>query len=457
MTFETINPATGKTIQSYKFMTNDEIEQILNDGHRTFLEWRKTAFSDRAKKMIKAAEYLSDNKQTLSELITEEIGKLPNESTAEIEKCALVCKYFAENAEKFLAPRPVKTESSKSFVTYNPLGIVLAIMPWNFPFWQVFRFAAPSLMAGNAAVLKHSVNTMGCALAIEKVFKESGFPSDLFRTLSADGEMIDNLIKHQKIAAATLTGSIRTGSIVAKEAGSALKKVVLELGGSDPYIILEDADLDNAAELIMKGRMQNSGQSCISPKRILVMKPIMKRFQELMLEKIGNYTIDVTKDKEGMKKIAPMARKDLRESLHKQVTESVAKGAVLLKGGVLPDGPGFYYPPTLLVDVKKGMPAYDDELFGPVVVLIEVNNEQEAIQIANGTRFGLGAGIFTQNIEHGLKIASHDLEAGSCFVNDFVKSDPRLPFGGIKSSGFGRELSEEGIKEFVNIKTVVVK
>ncbi len=453
MTFETINPATGKTINTYKLMTNDEIENILDDGHRTFLEWRKTTFSDRAKKMKQTAEYLSDNKQNLSALITEEMGKLPTESTAEIEKCALGCNYFAENAEKFLSPRPVKTDSSKSFVTYNPLGVILAIMPWNFPFWQVFRFAAPSLMAGNGAVLKHSPNTMGCALAIEKVFEASGFPKELFRTLIVGGEAIDGFIKHPKIAAVTLTGSVHTGSIVAKEAGAALKKVVLELGGSDPYIILEDADLNNAADLILKGRMQNSGQSCIAPKRILVMKPIMKRFQELMLENIGNYTIGEAKD--GLKKIAPMARKDLREALHKQVMESVEKGAILLRGGVLPEGLGFYYPPTLLANVKKGMPAYEDELFGPVVSLIEVNNEEEAIQVANGTRFGLGAGIFTQNIDRGLKIASHDLEAGSCFVNGFVKSDPRLPFGGIKSSGFGRELSEEGIKEFVNVKTVV--
>lgn len=463
MAITTINPTTGKTLTTYNTMTTSEVESILEKNHQAFLQWRKTDYTDRARKMKSASQYLLDNKKSFSAIITEEMGKIPKESEAEIEKCALACKYFSENAETFLAPRSIKTEKTKkSYVTYNPLGTVLAIMPWNYPFWQVFRFAAPALMAGNAAILKHSPNTTGSALAIEKIFKETNFPKDLFRTVIVDDKEIDKFISHPRIAAVTLTGSVHTGTIVAREAGNALKKVVLELGGSDPYIILEDADLNIASEIVVRGRMQNLGQSCISPKRILIVKSIFDEFKDIVMTKMKNYSIDKDSSinfEKGheIKQLAPMARKDLRDHLHSQVKDSVEKGATLLQGGFLPEGPGFYYPPTILSDIKQGMPAYEEELFGPVISLIEVKDEQQAIEVANNTRFGLGAAVFTQDLARGERIATEEIEAGACFVNDGVKSDPRLPFGGIKSSGFGRELSEEGIKEFVNIKTVVIK
>lgn len=455
MSIQTIDPATGQEIASYPLMSTAEVERIIENSHQAYLDWHKVLFQERAKKMQKISEILLKDKDTFAQLISQEMGKLIPLAQGEIEKCALACRYFAENAEKLLAPRFIKTEMHKSYVTYNPLGVVLAIMPWNFPFWQVFRFAAPTLMAGNAAILKHSPNTTGCSLAIEKIFIEADFPLNVFRSIVVEDKAVESIIKNPKIAAVSLTGSPRAGRLVAAAAGSVLKKVVLELGGSDPYIVLEDADLEQAAEAIVTGRMQVSGQSCIAPKRILAVNSIREEFEKLILKKLIDYQINDPKDPKN--KLGPVARKDLRDNLHKQVQESVKKGAKLLCGGDIPNFPGFYYPATVLTEVKPGMPAFDEELFGPVITFIDVKDELEAIRIANITDYGLGAAIFTKDLERGEDIAKNQLQSGSCFVNDFVKSDPRLPFGGIKNSGFGRELSEEGIKEFVNIKTVVVK
>lgn len=454
MSIQTINPASGQKITTYPIMSKSEIDEIIQKSHEAFLKWRKSEFSERAAKMKEVAKVLLKNKETYAQLISEEMGKLPQAGHAEIEKCALCCNYFAEHAEKFLSPKKIETEMRRSYVNYNPLGVILSIMPWNFPFWQLFRFAAPNIMAGNVTILKHAAITTGCGLAIEKIFTEAGFETNILKAIIVENKDIESIIHHPKIAGVTFTGSTRAGRVVASQAGSALKKVVLELGGSDPYIILEDADLEQAAELIVGSRMHVTGQSCIAPKRILAVEPIRAQFEQLILKKLEQFVMGDPKNPKTT--IGPLARQDLRDNLHKQVQESISKGAKAMMGGVVPENTGFYYPPTVLTNVKKGMPAYDEELFGPVLTFIDVKDEQEAIRIANDTPYGLGAGVFTKDLERGQKIAANELNAGSCFVNSIVKSDPRLPFGGIKASGLGRELSEEGIKEFVNIKTVVV-
>lgn len=455
MSIQTVNPATGKVIKTYEEMSEKEVDKIIDQCHKAFLSWRQKSFDERGKKMKKVAELLKKNKDKYAKIITEEMGKVYSAAQAEIEKCAWVCDHFAEHAKEYLSPRPVKTEMQKSYVTYTPLGIVFAIMPWNFPFWQVFRFSAPALMAGNAALLKHAPISTGAGLAIEDIYKKAGMPKNLFKTLILDNEGAAKVIANPKVAAVTLTGSERAGATVGAEAARSLKKVVLELGGSDPYVILEDADLEKAAEAAVSSRLNNTGQVCIAAKRLIVVKPVLEKFQELVLKKLDRYKMgDPMDDKNNF---GPMAREDLRKELHKQVEESVKKGAKLLAGGQLPALEGYFYPPTALTNVKKGMPAYDDELFGPVITFIEAKNEKEAIQIANDSKYGLAAAVFTKNLERGEKIASEGIEAGTCYVNEYVKSDPRLPFGGIKRSGFGRELSAEGIREFVNIKTIAVQ
>ncbi len=450
-----INPATGEDIKSYIEMNKKEIEEIISFSHEAFLVWRETDFALRSLKMKMAAEILRSKKEELGRLMTLEMGKPILQSKSEIEKCAWVCDYYAENAEKFLIDQIVETDASKSFVSYQPLGVVLAVMPWNFPFWQVFRFAAPCLMAGNAAVLKHSSNVTGCALAIENIFKEAGFVENLFRTLVVSSKRITEIIVNRYIKAVTLTGSVTAGKSVAALAGASLKKTVLELGGSDPYLVLEDADLNLAAQTCVNSRLINGGQSCIAAKRFIVVEKIYDEFEKLFLEnmkmkKMGD-PLDERND------LGPQARVDLRDELHIQVKKSIKLGAKLLLGGFIPETAGAYYPPTILSEVRPGMPAYDEELFGPVAALIKVKNEKEAVEAANDSVFGLGAAVFTSDKIRGEKIAREKIDAGSCFVNEFVKSDPRLPFGGIKESGYGRELSSFGIKEFVNIKTVYVK
>jgi succinate-semialdehyde dehydrogenase/glutarate-semialdehyde dehydrogenase len=452
---KSINPATEEEIKSYSEMGKEETNRIIINTDKAFELWKRTSFIQRADKMRSAGEILRKRKEILSRLMTMEMGKPIVQSRGEIDKCALVCDYFAENSEKFLQDEKVETEAANSFITYQPIGVILAIMPWNFPFWQVFRFAAPNLMAGNAGVLKHSSNVTGCGLAIEDIFKEAGFPEDLFRTLVIPSKDVEGIIKHDKIKAVTLTGSTGAGKSVAGIAGSVLKKSVLELGGSDPYLILEDADLESAADICVNSRLINSGQSCIAAKRFIVVKRVHDKFEELFVEKMRAKIMgDPLKEETD---IGPQARNDLREELHKQVMKSVKYGAKALTGGKIPEGRGAFYPPTVLVNVQPEMPAYKEELFGPVAALIKAKDEKDAIRIANDTVFGLGAAVFTQDITRGERIAREELNAGNCFVNDFVKSDPRLPFGGVKESGYGRELSELGIKEFVNIKTVYRK
>jgi succinate-semialdehyde dehydrogenase/glutarate-semialdehyde dehydrogenase len=386
--------------------------------------------------------------------MAEEMGKPVRDGVAEVQKCAVGCDYYAENAEHFLAPEIAKTEARKSFVAFRPLGIVLAVMPWNFPFWQVFRFAAPGLMAGNAAVLKHASNVPGCALAIEQAFRKAGFPENLFRTLMIGSRSVDTVIEHPLIRAATLTGSGPAGRAVASKAGALLKKTVLELGGSDPYLVLDDADLDLAAKVGAKGRLVNSGQSCIAAKRFIVVEKVRRQFEELFVSqmsavKVGDPLGDNTQ-------MGPLARHDLRDTVHRQVEGSIAKGARCLLGGTIPNSRGAYYPPTVLTDVSKGMPAFDEEVFGPVAAVVPVKDEEQAIETANDSPFGLGGGVFTRDLARGEHIAAELIDSGMVFVNEHVSSDPRLPFGGIKESGYGRELSHYGIKEFVNIKTVYV-
>jgi succinate-semialdehyde dehydrogenase/glutarate-semialdehyde dehydrogenase len=454
MALQTINPANGETLATYEEMASREVQSIIADAHRAYLGWRATSFRERAALMRNAAEVLRGGARDYARLMAEEMGKPIRDGIAEAQKCAVGCDYYAENAERFLAPEPVKTEARKSFVAFNPLGVVLAVMPWNFPFWQVFRFAAPGLMAGNAAVLKHASNVPGCALAIEQVFRKAGFPEHLFRTLLIGSKEVAAVIEHPLVRAVTLTGSGPAGRSVASKAGAMLKKTVLELGGSDPYLVLEDADLELAAAVSARGRLLNAGQSCIAAKRFIVVDKIRPRFEELFVKrlsaaKVGDPMSDDTE-------IGPLARHDLRDALHDQDERSIAKGARCLLGGKIPANRGAFYPPTVLTDVVKGMAAYEEELFGPVAAVIPVKDEEAAIAAANDSVFGLGGSILTSDLSRGERIAVERIESGSVFVNEVVRSDPRLPFGGVKESGYGRELSSYGIREFVNIKTVYV-
>jgi succinate-semialdehyde dehydrogenase/glutarate-semialdehyde dehydrogenase len=435
-------------------MNPDQIEAIIRAAHEESLEWRRTSFDQRATLMRRAAEVLLERVESYAGLMAREMGKPVRDGRAEVEKCAWVCQYYAEHAEGFLADETIETDASKSFVTYQPLGVILAVMPWNFPFWQVFRFAAPGLMAGNAAVLKHASNVPGCGLAIEEVFHEAGFPAALFRALLIGSGSVEAVIRNPTVKAVTLTGSVPAGRAVAEVAGSEIKKTVLELGGSDPYLILSDADVTAAAATCATSRLINSGQSCIAAKRFVVVQEHVEEFQKAF--KAQMEAVQMGDPLQEEIELGPQARHDLRDELHRQVQESLEAGAELILGGEIPEGPGAYYPATILGKVKKGMPAYDEELFGPVAAIIPVKDDDEAVRAANDSNFGLGAAVFTRDRERGERIAAEKLEAGACFVNAFVRSDPRLPFGGVKWSGYGRELSRQGIQEFVNIKTVYI-
>jgi succinate-semialdehyde dehydrogenase/glutarate-semialdehyde dehydrogenase len=424
-------------------------------ARKAFEDWRQTSFADRSKVLHKAAEILRARKDEFARLMTEEMGKTLTDGRAEVEKCAVNCDWFADHAEEYLANEPVDFDGDEAFVTFNPLGIVLAVMPWNFPFWQVFRAAAPALMAGNGMLLKHASNVPGCALAIEEVLHQAGVPHDLFRTLLLPSREVEAMIKDDNIAAITLTGSVAAGRSVATAAGSVLKKCVLELGGSDAYVILEDADVEAAAKVAATARMVNGGQSCIAGKRFIVVRSILEPFEKAMVEAMRAYEMD-DPAKEGTK-LGPMQSAKARDEIHRQVTQSVERGARLLLGGKVPDKPGAWYPATVLSDVRPGQPAHDEEVFGPVAAIIAAEDEADAIRIANASEFGLGSGVLTADLDRGRRIASQELEAGLSFVNENVRSDPRAPFGGVKHSGYGRECSGYGIKEFVNIKTVHVK
>lgn len=455
MSINSINPANGQVYKSFQTHTSQEVSKIIAGTHQAWEKWRETPYSFRSKLLLAVAKILRSRKEDLAILMALEMGKPLKGGRAEIEKCADVCEYYAKNAEQFLKDEPVDTDASKSYVSFQPLGIVLAIMPWNFPFWQVFRFLAPVLMAGNAALLKHASNVFGCAMEIENIISEAGFPENLLRSLLIPGNEVDQVIENPLVQAISLTGSTEAGKKVAAKAASILKKSVLELGGSDAYLILADADLELAAESCVNSRLINSGQSCIAAKRFIVVKSIEKRFTELFRQKMAAKVMGDPMDNNT--DIGPQARPDLRDELHQQVLNSIKLGAKCILGGELPATGYSFYPPTILTEVKKGMPAYEEELFGPVAAIISAEDEEEAIQIANDTLFGLGAAVFTTDLKRGEEIASKRLEAGSCFVNALVRSDPRLPFGGIKQSGYGRELGLYGIKEFVNIKTIYIK
>jgi succinate-semialdehyde dehydrogenase/glutarate-semialdehyde dehydrogenase len=453
MKIEGFNPANEERIYAYEEFTAEQVEAVLAESHQTFLQWRKTSLAERSALMKQAAALLRKPKNGFAELMATEMGKPLAQGKGEVEKCAVGCDFFAEHAAGFLQ-RENGATPFRSFVCYEPIGVLLAIMPWNFPFWQVFRAAVPAIMAGNAIVLKHASNVFGCALAIEEIFRQAGFPRGLFRTLLIGSKRALPLVSHSAIAAITLTGSTPAGQAVASAAGRALKKTVLELGGSDPYVILADADLEQAAETCAASRLINSGQSCIAAKRFIVAEAVLEEFQKLFVERMASRKMGDPFG-EGVN-IGPMARRDLRDSLHEQVEKTVSQGAKLLLGGKIPASRGAFYPATVLGNVRKGMTAFDEETFGPVAAVVAAKDEEEAIQLANDSSFGLGAAVFTRDKARGEEIAATRLEAGNCFVNSYVQSDPRLPFGGIKQSGFGRELSSFGIREFVNIKTVAV-
>ncbi len=453
--FRSINPATGEVVATYSPHSTEEVNDIVEQTQSAWLKWKDTSFAERSALMRMAGDVLENRKEKYARLMVLEMGKTLKQARAEVEKCALVCRYYADHAEGFLSDELIETEATRSFITYNPLGVVLAVMPWNFPFWQVFRFAAPALMAGNGALLKHASNVMGCAMTIEEVFRDAGFPENIFRSLRIKGNEVTPVVENRLVKAVTLTGSVGAGSAVAKKAGEMIKKTVLELGGSDPYIVLEDADLEKAAETCVTSRLINAGQSCIAAKRFIVVDAVYEKFEQLFTEIMKDKKMGDPFDEDI--DLGPQAQDSLRDELHDQVLKSIEKGAKCLLGGYIPDREGAWYPPTVLAGIKPGMPAYEEELFGPVAALIRAEDEADAIRIANDSVFGLGAAVFTNDKKRGERIAASQLNAGCCFVNDFVKSDPRLPFGGVGESGYGRELSYHGIREFVNVKTVWVK
>lgn len=452
---KSVNPATGETVRVYEQHSEKGVDKIINSVDRAWQQWRNVTFFHRGQMMQNLASLLRSKKDELARLMAIEMGKVLREGIAEIEKCAWACEYYAIHAEDFLENETIATDFSKSYISYQPLGVILGIMPWNFPYWQVFRFAAPTVMGGNTVVLKHASNVPGCAVAIEDLFREAGFPDNVFRTLLIGSDKVEKVIRHPAVRAVSLTGSTPAGKSVAAIAGGELKKCVLELGGSDPYLVLEDANLEEAAAICTTGRLVNAGQSCIGAKRFIVVENVYSGFLEHFANEMNKATFGDPCDHDVT--MGPLARANLRDDLHRQVSASVTKGAEVIIGGEIPALKGAYYPPTILENVAPGMPAWEEELFGPVASVIRVKNEKEAISVANATNFGLGAAVFSKNLQKAEMIAEKQLQAGCCFVNDFVKSDPRLPFGGIRESGFGRELSSFGIREFMNIKSVVVK
>lgn len=448
-----VNPATGKMIKEFKEEKIEDVKKKIDNAHQEFLEWKDVSFFHRRKLMLNAAEVLRNSADKYGRIMTEEMGKPIAQSKAEIEKCAWVCSYYADTAANMLEVTNIKTDASDSYVRYDPLGVILGIMPWNFPLWQVFRFAVPTVMAGNAAVLKHASNVPQCSLAIEEVFRKAGFPENLFQSLLIGSSVVEQVIAHPHIQAVSLTGSEGAGKSAAQTAGKYLKKCVLELGGSDPFIVFADADIEQAAENAVKSRMQNTGQSCIAAKRFILVKEIADKFIDLFIAKIKGLKVGDPLDEATT--IGPIAREDLLNDIQKQVDKSVEMGANVLLGGMRIEREGSYYEPTVISNLKKGMPVYDEEVFGPVASIIIAQDEEDAIRLGNDTPYGLGANLWTKDLNKARSLACR-IDAGSVFINGMVKSDPRLPFGGVKISGYGRELSHYGIKEFVNVKTVWV-
>jgi len=454
MNLKSINPANLTLIAEYTQDSDSLIQTKLDNSNFAFLHWRTTNFEHRKILMLACQNILLDNKQNYAELISLEMGKHISESLLEIDKCAWLCEYYAKQSEGFLSNLTITTDASESYVSYEPLGPILSIMPWNFPFWQVFRFAVPTIMAGNSALLKHASNVTGCSKAIENIFLKAGFPQFLFQSLLIGSEKVEEVINHKHIKAVALTGSEKAGSLVASQAGNCIKKVVLELGGSDPFIVLRDADLEEAAKMAVKSRFINNGQSCIAAKRFFIENSIYEDFLKLVVSKVKE--LRVGNPLESNIDLGPMARIDLLEGIEKQLNESVRLGANILCGGKRMELAGAYFQPTVLSNVTDKMPVFTEEVFGPIMPLFSANNEEECLRLANDCKYGLGASIWTNDIAKAKKLAV-DIESGSVFINGMVKSDPRLPFGGIKLSGHGRELSDLGIKEFVNIKTVWIK
>ena len=451
MSIQTINPTTGEVLETFEPYNQRQINEALDQAHQAFLQWRATSFAERAKHLHSVASNLRDHKTELARLAVLEMGKSITEAEAEVEKCAWNCDFFAEHAERFLADEKIATNATESYVAFRPLGVILAIMPWNFPYWQVFRFAAPALMAGNTTVLKHASNVSRVALEIERIFHEAGVPRGVLRTVLVPGSETSRLIEDPRIAAVTLTGSEAAGVEVAATSGQVLKKTVLELGGSDAFIVLEDADLDEAAQVAVTARFQNNGQSCIAAKRFIVVESVAEAFEQRFAANTAR--LKVGDPLEYDTRVGPVARGDLREALDRQVQQSIRQGAKVLIGGKAREGQGYFYEPTILTNVTPEMSVFAEETFGPVAAVIHARDSEHAIELANDSKFGLGSNLWTRNIEQARKLAAH-IEAGGVFINGMTASDPRLPFGGVKSSGYGRELSSFGIQEFVNIQTV---
>jgi len=451
MSIQTINPTTGEVLETFEPFNQNQINEALGQAHQAYLKWRTATFAERAKHLHSVASYLRDHKTELAQLAVLEMGKTITEAAAEVEKCAWNCDYFAENAGRFLADEKVATNATESYIAFRPLGVVLAVMPWNFPYWQVFRFAAPALMAGNTAVLKHASNVSGVALKIERIFQEAGLPQGVLRTVLVPGSETRKLIADPRIAAVTLTGSEAAGVEVAANSGHVLKKTVLELGGSDAFIVLADADLDQAAQVGITARFQNNGQSCIAAKRFIVVDAVAEAFERKFVDAASKLRVGDPLDFETQ--VGPVARDDLREALDRQVRDSVKMGARVLIGGKPLEGKGYFYAPTIISGVTPEMPMFREETFGPAAAVIHARNAEHAIELANDSEFGLSCNLWTRNIEQARELAAR-IEAGGCFINGMTASDPRLPFGGVKHSGYGRELSSFGIQEFVNVQTV---
>lgn len=454
MPYQSLNPLTGQLFGEFEAHDDQAVQKVLARSEEAYAGWKALTFPERAARMRTAARQLRQHQDRYAQLMTDEMGKLKREAVGEVEKCAMTCDYYAEHAADFLADEPLAVDNGEAYISYAPIGVVLAVMPWNFPFWQAIRFAAPNLMAGNVGLLKHAPNVPRCALALEEVFREAGFPEGVFQNLFISNEQVASLLEDSRVRAATLTGSERAGSAVAKKAGEQLKKTVLELGGSDPFIVLADADVDQAVTAAVQSRMLNCGQSCIAAKRFIVLHEVVDAFTDALVERLGSWRQGDPND--NATDYGPMAREELAEGLLRQVRETVAQGGKVLLGGNRPDRAGAFFNATVLTDVPKDSPAYAQELFGPVASVFAVGDEDEAVQLANDSPYGLGGSVWTRDVKKGKALAQR-VESGAVYVNQMVASHPAVPFGGVKQSGYGRELAHLGIREFVNQKTVWVR